>query len=230
MFNFSIQIGRAYNELNRYHIVHEYGKHLIKMRSERLELTFEYTYSADKENAKWEEFDMMYKPGQNNHSVPMMGPYFSRLDFKLYEAVGGGAKLQNNMWLASLVRNLLNKNQDTFRALSSTNIEKIKMMPKFVRSIFYRLKYIPKSGEIAELGMFTRQNLSEYLPPFSITSPELSDLLTKSKIKSNREKVTFKTLHKILNGIRAYIERLNGHIFVLGVVVAALVIIIVRRK
>lgn len=144
--------------------------------------------------------------------------------------MGAGAKLENNLWLASLTRNLLNKNRDLFRALSPKNSEKVKLMPKFVRSIFYRLKYIPKTGSIGQSGMFTRQNLSEYLPPLSLTSQELSDLLTKANIKSNREKVTFKQLHKFLNAIRTQFETVDGHLSVLSVIITAFFIIIVRRK
>lgn len=199
------------------------------MRSERLELVFEYTHSSSPENAVWEEFELLYKPGLNNYTGVFMGPYFDRLSFKLNAATGGGAKLEKNLWLASLTRNLLNKNRDLLRVLSPLNLQKVKIMPKFVRTNFYRLKYIPKTGDMSKTGMFARENLSEYLKPMTISSQELSDLLTKANIKSNREKVTFKSLHTFLNTIRTYTENLAGHVFVISVLVAAFLVSFVKR-
>lgn len=89
-------IGKAYDDVfNKFHIVHEYGLHLRKMRSERLELGFQYTDAEDLEKVKpkWNEYDVAYRPVNKNHSMPYAGLYFSRIDFKFHEAVGKGAKV-----------------------------------------------------------------------------------------------------------------------------------------
>lgn len=62
-----------YQKVNKYHVVNQYGQHLVKMRSERLELTFEYSHSADAENAKWNEVEFLYKPANLNRSLPFFG-------------------------------------------------------------------------------------------------------------------------------------------------------------
>lgn len=88
-------IGKAYYAVfYKYHFVHEYGLHLRKMRSERLELGFQYTDSEDlKVKPKWKEYDITYRPVNKNHSMPYAGLFFSRIDFKFHEAVGKGAKV-----------------------------------------------------------------------------------------------------------------------------------------
>lgn len=62
-----------YQKVNKYHIVNQYGQHLIKMRSERLEFALEYSHSADVENAKWNEVEFLYKPTNLNQSLPFFG-------------------------------------------------------------------------------------------------------------------------------------------------------------
>lgn len=89
-------IGKAYDDVfYKYHIVHEYGIHLRKMRSERLELAFQYTDAEDlvKVKPKWKEYDITYRPVNKNHSMPYAGLFLSRIDFKFHEAVGKGAKV-----------------------------------------------------------------------------------------------------------------------------------------
>lgn len=89
-------IGKAYDDVFlKYHIVHEYGLHLRKMRSERLELGLQYTDTENLETTrpKWKEYDVTYRPVNKNHSLPYAGLYFSRIDFKFHQAVGKGAKV-----------------------------------------------------------------------------------------------------------------------------------------
>jgi hypothetical protein len=221
-------IGKYYEACNHFHMVHEYGRHLRKMRSERLELVFEYTHSPDNKTTDWKEYEFIYKPGNKNFSGPFLGPYFSRLDQKFHGAMGSGAKLENNLWLSTMSRGLLRNNRDLLRVMSPNNLQ-IKAAPKFVRILFYRLKYLPKGSSI-ENGMYSRENLSEYLPPMASTSQELKDLVAASKITFKKEKIEYPALNNYLKLIRSYIERnLIGHIFIYSVFVAALIIIIVKR-
>lgn len=209
-------------------MVHEYGGHLRKMRSERLDLVFEYTHSPDNKTTDWKEYEFIYKPGNKNFSGPFLGPYFSRLDFKLHAAMGGGAKLQKNLWLATMTRGLLRNNRDLLRVLSPNNLL-IKGAPKHVRILFYRMKYLPK-GSAIENGLYSREMLAEYLPPVSTTSQELKDLIAASKIIYKKEKIEYPALHKYLKFIRSSIEvNLVGHIFVSSVLFAAFIIVIVKR-
>ena len=62
-----------YQKVNKYHIVNQYGQHLVKMRSERLELAFEYSFTSDVDTAKWHEVEFLYKPTNLNRTLPFFG-------------------------------------------------------------------------------------------------------------------------------------------------------------
>lgn len=219
-------IGNAYQEVfNRYHIVHEYGQHLRKMRSERVEIGFEYTNSADKTNAIWKEYDIMYRPVNKNHSLPYAGPFFSRIDFKFYDAVGNGAKLENNLWLAGLVKQLLKNNRAALILLSRENLMNVRMPPKFVRAVFMKVAYVPRADVDKNAGLWKRKILSaEYIPPMSLTSTELDDLLKKLKISTRNEKESYPALLNVLKQSRMFVEAVDGHLLVNGILLASFII------
>lgn len=228
-------IGKAYQEVfHKYHIVHEYGLHLRKMRSERLELGIQYSEleKLDKSTPKqWKEFDVTYRPVNLNHSLPYAGPYFSRIDFRFYEAVGKGAKLEKNFWLAGLVRNLLRNSRAGLALLGRENLLKMKVPPKFVRVAFMRVSYVPREDINKNTGAYTRKILNaEYLPPMSLTSPELTDLLKNIKYPSKKEKEAYPKLLNALQQIRLFVEAFDGHLLVNGILVASFMIMLRLRR
>lgn len=224
-------IGKAYDDvLLKHHVVHEYGKHLSKMRSERLEIVFQYTHSADKVDAVWKDYDVLYRPVNNNRSLPYMGPFFSRLDFKFYEATGGGAKLDKNLWLASLAKQLLKNNRAILVLFNKSNLYKITTPPTYVRAVFMRLNYIPKKSAVYRWGLWKHKILSEdYLPAMNLKSVELNDLVKKLKITSVKEKVNYPKLQSILTSIRGQVEGIDGHLLICGIMIASMMILI-RKK
>jgi Lipase maturation factor len=228
-------IGQAYVDVfNKYHIVHEYGNHLRKMRSERLELAFQYTDAEKLDKTKpkqWKEYDVTYRPVNKNHSLPYAGLYFSRIDFKFHEAVGRGAKLENNFWLAGLAKQLLRNNRPALMLLGHQNLMKVTMPPKFVRVAFLKVSYVPREDSDKNAGLWTRKVLNaEYLPPFNLTSPELADLIKKLKISSKKEKEAYPQLLEFLKQTRLFFEIGDGHMIVNGVVLASLMITLRLRR
>lgn len=230
-------IGKAYEEIfHKYHIVHEYGLHLRKMRSERLELGIQYSEleKLDKSSPKqWKEFDVTYRPVNLNHSLPYAGPFFSRIDFRFYEAAGKGAKLEKNFWLAGLVRNLLRNSRSALALLGRENLLKMKVPPKFVRVTFMRVSYVPRQDIAKNAGAYMRKVINaEYLPPMSLTTTELNDLLKNIKFPSKKEKeaVYLRKLLYALQQIRLFVEAFDGHFLVNGILVASLMIILRLRR
>lgn len=228
-------IGKAFDDVfHKYHIVHEYGLHLSKMRSERLELGFQYTDvdTLDKSKPKqWKEYDVAYRPVNKNHSLPYAGLFFSRVDFKMYEAVGKGAKLEKSLWLASLVKQLLRNNRAALMLLGHENLMKVKMPPKFIRVAFMRVSYVPRADSDKNVGLWTRKILNaEFLPPMSLTSDALKALLDKLNVSAKREKEAYP---KILDGLRqtrVFLEAVDGHLVVNGVFIAALLVMMRMRR
>lgn len=228
-------IGKAYEDVfHKYHIVHEYGQHLRKMRSERLELGLQYTYSdnIDKPMPKmWQEYITAYRPSNKNHSLPYAGLYFSRLDFKFHEAIGKGAKLENNLWLANFVKQLLRNNQAAVMLLGHENILKLKTPPTFVRVAFMRVSYVPREDSDKNAGLWTRKILNaSYLPPMSLTGKELTELIKKLNFPTQKEKETYPKLLSGLRQIRLFLEAADGHLMVNGIIIASLIIMFRLRR
>jgi len=225
-------IGRAYDDVfNKYHIVHEWGMHLRRMRSERLELGIEYTNSDDKDNAIWLEYDILYRPVNLNRSMPYAGPFFSRLDFKFHEAVGKGAKLEKNFWIAGLLKQLLRNNRPALMLLSRENLMAVRMPPRFVRVTFMKVSYVPREDVSKNKGLWTRTILNkDYMPPLGINSQELADILKKLKIPGKKETDAFPQLVEFLKSTRLFFEAVDGHFLVNGVLVAAFMIMFRARR
>ncbi|KAG5681137.1 hypothetical protein PVAND_010597 [Polypedilum vanderplanki] len=222
-------IGKTYEEVfNKYHIVHEYGLHLRKMRSERYELGIQWTEveKLDKSKPKqWKEFDVTYRPVQTNRSMIYAGPYFSRIDFRFYEAVGKGAKLERNMWLANFVKHLLRNSRAALVLLGRENLGKMKMPPKFIRVVFLKVAYVARNEIEKNPNLFTRKILNtEYLPAVSLSSQELNDLIKNLKLSQKKEKETYPKLLNALRQMRVFVEALDGHIFVNSVLAASFMI------
>ncbi|XP_070496051.1 lipase maturation factor 2-like [Chironomus tepperi] len=228
-------IGQAYEEVfQKYHIVHEYGLHLRKMRSERLELGIQYTdiEKPDKSKPKqWKEFDVTYRPANLNHSMPYAGPFFSRIDFRFYEAVGKGAKLEKNLWLANFIKNLLRNSRAALSLLGRENLSKMKMPPKFIRVAFMRVSYVPNDDSKKNAGLYTRKILNtEYIPPMSLTSQELTDLIKNLKIPKKKEKETYPKVLETLKQLRIFVDAFDGHLLVNGILVASFMIMMRLRR
>lgn len=228
-------IGKAYDDVfNKYHIVHEYGLHLRKMRSERLELGFQYTDEVTLDKSKpshWKEYDVTYRPANKNHSLPYAGLFFSRVDFKIHEAVGKGAKLEKSLWLAGLVKQLLRNNRAALMLLGHENLLKVKMPPKFIRVAFMRVSYVPREDADKNAGLWTRKILNaEFLPPMSLTSDALKVLLDKLNISNKKEKETYPKLLDSLRQTRVFLEAVDGHLVVNGIVIASLMVMMRMRR
>ncbi|CRL02212.1 CLUMA_CG015063, isoform A [Clunio marinus] len=228
-------IGKVYNDVFlKYHIVHEYGLHLRNMRSERLELGIQYTNNEkiDQTTPKqWKEYDVTYRPVNQNHSMPYAGLYLSRIDFKFFEAVGKGAKLENNLWLASLIKQLLKNNRAALKLLGHENLLKMKMPPKHIRVIFMKVSYVPREDADKNNGLWMRKILNaEYLPPMSITSNELDELVNKLRIPKKKEKETYPKLLNFLKQTRMFLEVADGHFLVNGIILASFLIMFRLKK
>lgn len=228
-------IGKAYDEyFNKFHIVHEYGQHLRKMRSERLELGFHYTHSDATDKAKltkWQEYDVTYRPVNKNSSMPYAGIFFSRIDFKFYDAVGNGAKLEKNLWLAVLAKHLLRNNRAALMLLGHQNILKLKLPPTHVRIAFMRVSYVPREDSDKNAGLWTRKILnSSYLPPLTLTSNELDQLVKKAIPTMKKEKEAYPKLLEVLKNIRLFFEVADGHLVVNSILIASLVIMLRLKR
>lgn len=231
------KIGKAYDDVfHKYHIVHEWGLHLKKMRSERLELAFQYTYDDVKVESvkpRWRTYDVNYRPINKNHSLPYMGPFFSRLDFRFHKAVGQGAKFEKNFWLAGFTKQLLRNSRPALALLSQQNLLKVTKPPKFVRLTFVKVSYVPRADvELKNDGFWTRKILNEnYIPPMSLTSNEFKDMMERVKVPVFKEKEGYPKLLEFLQQTRVVFQSADAHLVILGFIVASsLILFRIRRR
>lgn len=232
----STEIGKFYKEIfNKHHVVHEWGSHVRKMRSERLEIAFQYTYddALNKEiKPRWKTYDVTYRPIVKSHTVPYAGPFFSRVDFRFHKSVGQGAKFANNLWLVGMTKQLLRNSRAALLLLSHENLEKVTRPPKFVRAAFVKLSYVPLADAQKPEGLWTRKILNvDYIPPMQLGSEEFEDLLSKMNAPKTVEKESYSQLLDFLKQSRAMFESADGHVVVLGILVASLLVAFrIRRR
>lgn len=223
---------------HKYHIAHDWGM-LRKMRSERLELEFQYTYDdASDVSVKpvWKTYDVAYRPISRKNSMPFAGPYYSRFDFRFHEAVGQGAKFEKNLWLAGLTKQLLRNSPAALKLLSRENVKTVLKPPKFVRLAFVRLSYAPlrEVSYVEKSDFWIRKVLNaDYIPPMKKDNAELKELVEtlNASLPKKKETVSYPKLLEILKKIRNMFDSaVDGHIVVIGFLVTCLILCGIRRN
>lgn len=127
-------LGSVFEEVRKFHIVNEYGQHLRRIRTERLEIIYEHAQDID---GPWHEYGFLYKPSSVNGSLPFAGPYLARLDHKFYDAAGSTYRQQ--LWTVSTAFRLLQNNADVLALLGEA--QPIEPAPRYVRALLYRYQY-----------------------------------------------------------------------------------------
>jgi hypothetical protein len=115
--------------------------------------------------------------------------------------------------------------------LGHENLLKLKMPPKFVRLAFMKVSYVPREDSNKNAGLWTRKILNaEYLPPMSLSSPELKAMLEKLDVPTINEKENYPQVLETLKSIRVFIEAADGHFIVNGIIIACLIIMLRFRR
>lgn len=214
-------LGNLYEQAAPYRMVNEYGKHLVKMRSERLEIVMEHSQSAE---GPWTEYPFAYKPGPEKSNLSMAGPYFPRLDFQLWEAAP--SNIGKHLWVSSLTFRLLQNDPAVLRLLGVTVPPRKK--PTYVRAMLYKLKYSPLPGKD---GQWKRRALAEFLPAQSLDSELLATHLKSLRIpKKNPKPVVKNALVKsVLDKTRTTVSMLEGSFLTIAILATGFALIATKR-
>jgi hypothetical protein len=206
-------------------MVNEYGLHLKKMRTERLEIVLEHAQNIE---GPWTEYGYLYKPWNVNHSLPFAGPFLPRLDFKFYDAAP--QSFNENLWITSLAYRLL---QNDPQALNLLGVKTpLPQPPKFVRGVLYKFKYTSWT-ERNNIPYWTRSRVNEYIPPLSIGQDGPLHAYLRSlriPLKYVAVKPKNEILKIILDTIRTQVELIEGSFFILGVLAAGFAIIATQKR
>lgn len=214
-------LGNIYQQASPYRFVNEYGQHLVKMRSERLEIVMEHSESAE---GPWVEYPFAYKPGQANATLAMAGPYLPRLDFELWSAAPSNIK--KHTWVSALAFRLLQSDPAVLRLMGVAVVPRKK--PAYVRGMLYKLKYSKLPGTA---GYWKRKALAEYLPPVSMTDEMLLGHLKEMRIpKTNPKPVIRNAVVKtVLDKVRQTTQTMEGSFLTIAILASGFALIATKR-
>lgn len=215
-------LGQLYKHAGHFKVVNEYGLHMIKVRSERLEIILEH---ADSEEGPWIEYSMAYKPGPLNSTLSVAGPYLPRLDFELWSAAP--SNIGKHMWVSSLAFRLLQSDPAVLRLLGVPVVPRKK--PAFVRGMLYKMKYSKLPGTA---GYWKRKALAEYLPPVSLSSELLLGHLKEMRIPRTNPKPVVKNavVKAVLDKVRQTTQMLEGSFLTIAVLASGFALIATKRN
>lgn len=215
-------LGHLFQQASPYRIVNEYGKHLVKMRSERLEIVMEHSNSLE---GPWTEYPFAYKPGPANSSLSMAGPYYPRLDFQLWEAAP--SNIQKHLWVSAFTFRLLQSDPAVLHLLGVPVAPRKK--PTFVRAMLYKMKYTKLPGKE---GFWKRKELAEYLPPQSLDSPLLLSHLKELRIPKKNPTPVIRNvfLKTVLEKSRTAVSLLEGSFLTIAILASGFALIATKRN
>lgn len=214
-------LGHLYEQITPYRIVNEYGLHLVKMRSERLEIVMEH---GESQEGPWTEYPWAYKPGAANSTLSFAGPYLPRVDFEMWAAAP--SNIEKHKWVSALAFRLLQSDPAVLRLMGEKT--KPRKKPAFVRAMLYKLKYTKAPGNS---GYWKRKALAEFLPPVNLSNELLAKHLKEMRIpKTNPKPVIKNALVKtVLEKVRQTAYALAGSDLTIAVLVAGFAFIATKR-
>lgn len=151
--------------MQSFHIVNEYGKQFRQMRTERMEIMYEY---ANRIEGPWTEYGFRYKPWKSSsssitgrslikfykkyksfHSLFFIslfkGPFLPRLDYNLYFAAS--SSYTNQLWTVALSLRLLEKEPTVLKLLDIKTNSDSRSPPKYVRATKHKFVYSPMQNK-----------------------------------------------------------------------------------
>ncbi|XP_065083995.1 lipase maturation factor 2-like [Ochlerotatus camptorhynchus] len=215
---------KPYQGLHNLYVVNQYGQHLIKMRPKRLEIILEY---SDDLTGPWKEYGFQYKPWNQEGSMPYAWVYFPRFDFKFYDA--SNSKPNTQKWLYPLVQRLLQNEPAVIKLLDEDHIPS--KAPKFIRASLYHFSYT-SWFEGNSTTFWTRERVSDYFPAYTLDDGFLETKLKDVGVPSapTPAEALNLPLKWLLDAVRNFLAIFEGSFLVLGVLAAAIVMIITQRQ
>jgi len=153
------------------HLVNTYGAFGTVGR-ERTAIIFEGTDSDDPATATdWKEYPFVALPWDPKRAPPFIAPYQPHLDWQLWFAAM--ASPQEYPWTLNLVWKLLHNDPATLGLFAGNPFPD--HPPRYIRAILYIYHFAPPGNP--DHVYWTRQEVGPWLPPLSVDSPDLLELL-----------------------------------------------------
>ncbi|KAH1002951.1 hypothetical protein HUJ04_008971 [Dendroctonus ponderosae] len=209
----------AYNRLHKTHIVNDYRwTPQLADYGGRPEIILE---GANHVDGPWKEYNLLFKPGNVNQSLPMLGLYLPRLDWQFYWAAQSTADKQP--WLLSLTHRLLHGNPDVLHLIDSSDLP-FSTPPKYIRGVLYKYKF---QTAMFKGAWWVREQVGEYFPAHSKDSPALEDYLrARNLLPAAKPQPLHPAWKRVLDPIRQLSNQFEGSLLVWAVLATAFAIIV----
>ena len=148
------QMNAAFDSLM---LVNSYGA-FGSVGRERRELVIEGTRDLDPgPEARWQAYELPFKPGDPMRGLPIVSPLQPRLDWQLWFAAMASA--EDEPWLLHLVWQLLHAEPSVRRLFAHDPFGD--KPPRYVRIMRYRYRFAPRTTD----AVWTRELEGYWLPP-----------------------------------------------------------------
>lgn len=155
------------------HLVNTYGA-FGSVGRERYEVVLEGTTDeAVAASTTWKEYEFKAKVGDVSRKPPIVAPYHLRLDWLMWFA--GISRAYAEPWILPLVGRLLQGDKPTLGLLRGNPFPD--QPPRFVRARVYHYKFTTWDERKATGNYWSRNLVGEFLPPLSLDSPGLLQVL-----------------------------------------------------
>jgi hypothetical protein len=156
---------------DRLELVNTYGA-FGSVGMDRHELVIEGTLDADPDTARWQAYELPCKPGALDRRPCVLGPYHLRLDWLIWFAAMN--ERPRDAWVLHVVWKLLDGDRGIRELLAVDPFDGTP--PRWVRIQRYAYHLLPVSdGD----GWWSRDDEQPWLPPVSLDSEELRDVLAR---------------------------------------------------
>jgi hypothetical protein len=123
--------------------------------------------------ARWEEYELPCMPGDPRRRPCLVAPYHYRLDWQMWfvgNDAARGEPVEDEPWLVHLVWQLLRGEKEPKRLLSHDPFPDAP--PRWVRAGLWRYRF---TRSRADGAWWDRERVGEYLPPLSVSNPDLKE-------------------------------------------------------
>jgi len=155
------------------HLVNTYGA-FGSISKQRFEVVLEGTSdSVITPSTQWKEYQFKAKPGDVNRRPPQVAPYHLRLDWLMWFAAL--SRDDADPWILPLVARLLQNDKPTLGLIGANPFPD--RPPVFIRARLFEYRFTTPAERRQTGAWWSRTFASEYLPPLSLETPGLLDLL-----------------------------------------------------
>ncbi|KAL3318622.1 Lipase maturation factor 2 [Cichlidogyrus casuarinus] len=168
--------GKVHHELSRYQIVNSYGL-FRRMTTKRNEVNIEV---SDSEKGPFKTLHLQHKPTALDQWPTVVTPHQPRLDWQMWFAAL--TKPEQQPWIYSLIHGLLEGRSEVQQLFVDAATK-----PKFVRATIQEYKFAKLDRMKIPANWWTTTGKPiEYLPPMSLSSPQMKDKLTSMGLLGSR--------------------------------------------